>query len=301
MLTPDASINDSHLYLGDCFEVMRQLPPASVDMVFADIPYNLTDAKWDAAPFDLACMWECLRRLTKPSAAIVMTGCNPFSAKLIMSNVEAYKHGWLWDKGLATAFLFAKYRPMRYVEDVHVFCQHGRVAYYPIMQDREQPRHRKTSRPVGERKNIECYAGNFVPQEGYSPDAFKKHPHQIIRAGFRGNLANDGIKERGAHPTQKPIDLMVYLIRTYSLPGQVVLDFTMGSGSTGLAAMETGRKFVGIEVDKKHFNTSRWRMEQVKDVYREDAAEAFELRLTEAKVQPQDGLFDTLEGGGSEC
>ena len=293
MLTPDAIINGSQLYHGDCFEVMRNLPPASVDMVFADIPYNMIDSAWDKLPFDLPLMWECLEPLVKPKGAIIMTAVNPFSSVLVMSNIQNYRHEWVWDKKMTSGYLNAKKMPMRGTEQVLVFGRES-VNYYPLKTRRDAELSDKAASRGGSTAS-ECFSW-YQTREDYRMDFHMKHPAQIIRASFRGKNSNAGISERGAHPTQKPIDLMAYLIRTYSRPGETVLDFTMGSGSTGLAAMETGRSFIGIERDKKHFNTSRWRMEQVKDVYGEDAAAAFELQHEEEKIQPQDGLFDKLLG-----
>ena len=265
-MSPDVVIEGSELYHGDCFEVMPNLPPASVDMVFADIPYNITKAQWDKQPFDLPSMWGCLSSLVKPKAAIVMTACNPFMAILLMSNIRNYKHEWFWKKTIPSGHLNAKNMPQRWVENILVFG-YGTVNYYPlkVLRDKAVPTYTNAVR----KRKADAY-----PYEGikeHPQDPLYKHPSQIISAGFRS-------KERGRHPTQKPIDLLIYLIKTYSLAGQVVLDFTMGSGSTGIATMETGRKFIGIEQDAKHFNTAVSRTEQIKDKYGDRAVEVYKLQ-----------------------
>ena len=221
---------------GDCLELMKDIPDGSVDMVLTDPPYGTTACKWDSViPFEP--MWEQLKRITKPNGAIVLFGSEPFSSALRMSNIKNYKYDWKWDKVIGSGFQVAKYKPMMRSEDVCIFGTGGKVNYYPIKIKRDKPIkgyavNNSLSNPLAKAdKKVRTYT--------------HKNPTNILE--FR--------KVKGTvHPTQKPVALLQYLINTYTLENETVLDFTAGSFSTGVACVNIGRSFIGIEKDEKYFN-----------------------------------------------
>ena len=230
------------LYHGDCLEVMDLLieQGIKVDTIITDLPYGTTQCKWDTViPFDK--MWERLNKLTKPNSAIVLFGSEPFSSALRMSNIKNYKYDWKWDKIRGVGHLNAKRRPMMCIEDIMIFYN-KQCIYNPQMRERDKPRqsmNNATQQVYG--KSKENFKGEKLN---------KKYPINLIT--FSKSSQNDMI----FHPTQKPVDLLEYLIKTYTNENDLVLDFTMGSGSTGVACMNTNRRFIGIELDENYFNIS---------------------------------------------
>ncbi|WP_413724689.1 DNA-methyltransferase [Sodalis sp. RH16] len=220
------------LFVGDCIDVMHQLPAGIVDMVCADIPYGTTQCKWDSV-IDLAAMWEQLYRVAKPNAAIVLFSAQPFTATLVASNLAHWRSEWIWEKGNATGFLNAKKQPLRAHENIEVFYRR-QPTYNPQMTEGHE---RRTSK----RKtvNSECY-GKALSLTEY--DSTSRYPRSV-------QFFSSDKQRNNWHPTQKPLALVRYLIETYSNPNDLVLDFTMGSGTTGLASMQTDRRFIGIEKD----------------------------------------------------
>ena len=234
-----------NLMLGDCLERMKEIPDGSVDMILADPPYGTTACKWDSV-IDLALMWEQLKRIIKPNGAIVMTACQPFTTSLVASNIKQAKHFWVWIKERGTGFQVAKYRPMMATEDVCVFVN-GRGAlstYNPQMTPLEKPR-------------IEKFARS---KSGSSPIANMIQGERIATARYPVNTLTFKRDKSKMHPTQKPVALMEYLIKTYTNEGETVLDFVMGSGTTGIACKNTGRKFIGIEKDETYFKIAQDRI-----------------------------------------
>ena len=235
------------LWLGDTLEEMDLMEDNSVDMVLCDLPYGTTACKWDTViPFEP--LWAAYRRVAKKNAAIVLTASQPFTSALVMSNPDKYRHQWVWDKGVGANFAQAKRLPLAVHEDVLVFSE-GKTnpPYFPIMRKRDKPM--KMGGNSGKRGTgaydlrgaaVESRAGDGKVYE----EAF---PSTILSISPRSD------KARGLHPTQKPVALMEYLIRTYTNPGELVLDNTMGSGTTGVACMNTGRRFIGIERDENYF------------------------------------------------
>lgn len=223
-----------NLMLGDCLERMKEIPDGSIDMVLADPPYGTTACKWDSV-IPLEPMWEQLKRVIKPNGAIVMTASQPFTSKLVMSNPKAFKYSWFWKKRPVN-FLNAKKQPLRNIEDVLVF---GGSKY--------NPQGLIAKRRVNKRSNSTETNG----AHGLSNiSAFTNYPNQLL----------EFIGERGLHPTQKPVALMEYLIKTYTNEGDTVLDFTMGSGSTGVGCKNTNRNFIGIEKDETYFKIAQERI-----------------------------------------
>lgn len=227
---------------GDCLERMKEIPSGSVDMVLADPPYGTTACKWDSI-IPLEPMWEQLKRVIKPNGAIVMTASQPFTTALIASNMDQFKYVWQWKKSNLTNFLNAKKQPLRCFEDVVVFCG-GQSTYNPQMVETGN---RKVSRRVGTKTSV---YGKADKETFY--DSSSRYPTQLIEMANRVDGKH--------HPTQKPVALMEYLIKTYTNDGETVLDFTCGSGTTGVAAANTGRKFIGIELDNGYFKIAQNRI-----------------------------------------
>ncbi len=223
-----------NLMLGDCLERMKEIPDGSVDMVLADPPYGTTACKWDSV-IPLQEMWEQLKRIIKPNGAIVMTASQPFTTSLIASNMQMFKYCWVWDKKKGGNIQVLKWQPYKVHEDVVVFSN-GAVKYYPIKTEQKERTGKTYS--VGEANGIKNYGDLRTYKD--------KHPKSII------DISNANQKGK-QHPTQKPVALMEYLIKTYTLEGETVLDFTAGSFTTGVACVNLNRGFIGIEKDEKYF------------------------------------------------
>lgn len=244
------TIGPCTLYLGDCIEVMKTLEPGSVDAVVTDPPYGVTACKWDVVPA-LPDTWDRLRRLVRPDGAIAMTASQPFTTDLINSNRDGFAFNWVWDKQFGGNFVQAKRQPLRTHEDIVVFTADGKQPrYFPQMIPRTTPIKK------GGNKRSEA-----IPMRGKVPQSFtktytEKFPDSQIHISSRQQ------GERGQHPTQKPVALSAYLIRTYTENGNNVLDPFMGSGTTGVACVRTGRKFIGIEVDPTYYAIACDRIEK---------------------------------------
>lgn len=239
------------LYNGDCLEVMDKLieQGVKVDCILTDPPYGTTACKWDSViPFDD--MWDRLNKLIKPNGAIVLFGNEPFTSKMICSNLKGFKYRWDWNKKIPSGMSYARYRPMQQTEDIIVFTKNGeKTIYNPQMTKRDKPI------KSGGTKHSETAPIKYKDKD-FKKTYEYKNPTTLIEF--------DKIRKGSLHPTQKPTDLMEYLIKTYTNEGELVLDFTMGSGSTGVACMNTNRKFIGIELDKNYFNIAKNRIEEVK-------------------------------------
>jgi site-specific DNA-methyltransferase (adenine-specific) len=246
----DIKTDDLWLMFGDCLEKMKEIPNGSVDMVLTDPPYGTTACKWDSVIL-LEPMWEQLKRIIKPNGAIVMTASQPFTSVLVCSNLSMFKHEWVWEKSVGSNFANLKYQPMKEHESVIVFSK-STVNYYPVMQERK-----------GTQKGV-CpdYTNTHSPskdKKGETTRSIKRNrdgkSYGELRNPSSVQFFNNRIKsDRGLHPTQKPVALMEYLIKTYTNEGETVLDFTMGSGTTGVACRNLTRKFIGIEMDDTFYN-----------------------------------------------
>ena len=253
------------LYHGDCLEIMDKLieQGIKVDAIIADPPYGTTACKWDnIIPFDE--MWERLNKLVKPNGAIVLFGNEPFSSTLRMSNIKNFRHEWYWNKINAGNFVQAKNHPLKIVENIMVFSN-KKVNYYPqmisnteeytkILKAKHTNKKETSLMQTVSDKYFSMASGKFISQT----DEGVAYPKNIITISKFSNECNS--KHR-IHPTQKPVELMEYLIKTYTTETETVLDFTMGSGSTGIACLNTNRKFIGIELDEKYFNIAKERIE----------------------------------------
>lgn len=227
---------------GDCLELMHDIPDGSVDMICCDLPYGTTQCRWDTViPFEQ--LWRHYRRIIKPNGAITLFCAEPFTSALITSNIREFKYCWTWHKHYARGFLNAKKQPLRTTEQIAVFYS-KQCTYNPQMRTGE---YRSKGNSASQRG---CY-GTYKPVKTKND---KYYPTDIL--DFAGVPVPDL-----CHPTQKPVPLLEYLIKTYTNPGETVLDNCMGSGSTGVACINTGRDFIGIELDPGYFQTAQKRIE----------------------------------------
>ena len=228
---------------GDCLELMKDIPDASIDAIITDPPYGTTACKWDSViPFEF--MWEQLKRIIKDNGAIIFTASQPFTSNLVMSNTKMFKHEWIWEKNRGSNFATLKYAPMKEHESVLVFCKTS-PKYFPIMQERkgaglDRTKYKYNPTNTGKRDAL----GNLeMTHANHNGNNELRYPSSIQKFNT----------EVGNHPTQKPVTLMEYLVRTYTQENDTVLDFTMGSGTTGIACKNLNRNFIGIELDSKYF------------------------------------------------
>lgn len=252
-LTLSNAINLLH---GDCLELMKSIPDKSIDMVLCDPPYGTTACKWDVI-IAFEPMWNELKRITKDNGATCLFGSEPFSSHLRLSNLKMFKYDWIWEKDNASNFFQAKFCPLNKLEIISVFSMGGtnngsniRMKYYPqgvrsVNWSIENTCDKGGMVGIARRSNCSMRKGNKYIQTitGY-PDRLLKYK-----------------RDKAIHPTQKPVALLEYLIKTYTLENETVLDFTMGSGSTGVACVNLNRKFIGIEKDDKYFEIAKGRID----------------------------------------
>ena len=225
------------ILLGDCLELMKDIPNGSIDMILCDLPYGTTACKWDAIiPFNE--LWKHYKRVITPNGAIVLFCSQPFTSALIMSNPNDFKYCWTWDKVKPNGHLVAKIRPMQRTEDIAVFGK-GKIKYNPQMTKRDKPKKSKeysrTEIMGGEQTNFEERTLN------------EKYPQSVLE------FSNASQVEK-LHPTQKPVELFEYLIKTYTNEGELVLDNTAGSGTTAIACINTNRQFIVMEKEQKYYD-----------------------------------------------
>lgn len=235
---------------GDCLEKMAEIPDGSVDLVLTDPPYGTTACKWDSI-VPLEPMWKQLKRIIKPNGAIVMTASQPFTSALVMSNPDMFKHEWVWLKNRGSNFLNTKREPMKEHESVLVFAA-GKYMFNRQMEDRAPNGYTRSKMPLKMKTNSENYGKIEGMPQTYIGEKRVPRSYQHFKTAAG--------KVKTSHPTQKPVALMEYLIKTYTNPGDTVLDFTMGSGTTGVACVNLGRKFMGIERDDKYFGIAGCRI-----------------------------------------
>ena len=241
---------------GDCLELMKDIPDGSVDMVLTDPPYGTTACKWDnIIPFGP--MWVQIRRITKKNAAIVLFGMEPFSSSLRVSNIENYKYDWIWRKSRATGFAHCANMPLRDYETISVFS-YASVGHIHLLKDRRMNYYPQGLTPCNKpnKRGSRGFSGTMErdSQSNTYITKFTSYPKMVLE--FR-SISNT------VHPTQKPVALLEYLIKTYTNEGETVLDFTMGSGTTGVACINTSRNFIGIERDDKYFEIAKRRIEEL--------------------------------------
>jgi site-specific DNA-methyltransferase (adenine-specific) len=237
---------------GDCLEKMKDIPDKSIDMILCDLPYGTTACKWDTIiPFEP--LWEQYKRIIKDNGAIVLTASQPFTSALVMSNIKMFKYELIWDKKTGLGFLDSKFRPLKSHENVLVFglggCSNGSKT---PMKYNPQGLIETTKQNTNSKSNILNSEPNKRKNLGTTHTNYPKSIHTFSR-------------EAGLHPTQKPIALMEFLIKTYTNEGDLVLDNCMGSGSTGVACKNTNRRFIGIEKDENYFKIAEKRINDIKE------------------------------------
>lgn len=238
------------LFHGDCLEVMRQLidEGVKVDAIITDPPYGTTACEWDAIiPFED--MWHCIKSLRNDNTPILLFGNEPFNSYLRISNIEEYRYDIYWQKERATNIFQLKKRPAKVIETINVFYK-SQPTYHPQMVRHEGPK--RTNKVKDGKLGVLVDSGNGKPNE--YQDNGMRYPLQIVR--FKRDILTSNL-----HPTQKPIQLMEYLVKTFTNENDTVLDFTMGSGSTGVAYKNLNRNFIGIELDASYYDIARQRME----------------------------------------
>lgn len=242
------------LHLGDCLGVMKDIPDASVDLILCDLPYGTTACKWDTV-IDPVEMWKQYKRIAKPNAAIVLTSSQPFTSALVMSAPKLFRYQWVWDKKIPSGMSYARFQPMRQHEDILVFCG-GRTLYNAQMTIRAVPI-KGGGMSKGETTNNQMLV---ALKKTYDT----KNPTTIVQF--------DKVRRGSVHPTQKPVALMEYMVKTYTNEGMTVLDNCMGSGTTGVACANTGRNFIGIEKDAAYFAIAERRIAEAQAFAKEKVA-----------------------------
>ena len=243
----------NQIYLGDCLEIMKEIDDKLIDMILCDLPYGTTACKWDTIiPFES--LWVQYKRIIKDNGAIVLTGQEPFSSNLRLSNVEMYKYDWIWEKSNPSNIAASKTRPLKYHEVVSVFYKKQPI-YNPQMIKRDAlgtKRLQNKNNPI--RFSGSDIQGTPKKKQDYDIDRYDenyKNPSTVLKIkSQRGKL----------HPTQKPVELFEYLIKTYTNEDEIVLDNCIGSGTTAIAAINTGRNYVGIEKDKNYYELAKKRI-----------------------------------------
>ena len=260
---------------GDCLEIMKDIPDKSIDMILCDLPYGTTACKWDIViPFDK--LWQQYNRIIKDNGAIVLFGSQPFTSNLIMSNIKNFKYEWIWEKQKASNFMGAKYQPLKYHENICVFSKSTHNYYpqkYKVLEFEEiKQMNDKELKQVFETRDYDRF-GKVDRRKTVNNNYQHKETH--LGTGLRIRSADDGYRfpksvlkinksiNKNVHPTQKPVALLEYLIKTYTNENEIVLDNCMGSGSTGVACVNTNRNFIGIELDENYFNIAKERIEKI--------------------------------------
>lgn len=242
--------NDIKLWQGDCLELMQVIPDKSIDMILCDLPYEKTRCNWDTIiPFEP--LWEQYKRIIKDNGSIVLFGNEPFSSRLRMSNLMMYRYDWKWDKCTHSNPLLSKRQPLRIYEDIMVFYK-KQPSYNPQMTK---------GLPYKKDYNYKKHKNSItnITMIDKDNESGLRYPVNIIKFPMSRN------NQKRLHPTQKPVALLEYLVKTYTNLGDVVLDNCMGSGSTGIACVNTNRKFIGIELDETYFNIAKQRIREMKE------------------------------------
>ena len=237
------------LLAGDCLALFKDVPDASVDMVLADLPYGTTACKWDSV-IPLAALWEQYLRICKPESAIVLFGSQPFTTQMIASNMRMFKYCWVWEKNRPTGVHHAKNMPLKIHEDIAVFSP-SPIVHQSLKKSFRMPYY---PQGVAQGKEKVVEANDFSNLTGPRPNQYGKKYQSYT--GYPISLLRFSKSEAHLHPTEKPVPLLEYLIRTYTTEGQVVLDNVMGCGSTGVACVNTRRHFIGMELDPVFYGLS---------------------------------------------
>lgn len=252
----DGTVNNTiNLYHGDCLELMKNIPDNSIDLVLCDLPYQTTSCRWDKQiPFEP--LWAQWHRVTKPASSIVLFGSEPFSSYIRLSNIDEYKYDWIWKKESGTGGLQSKNMPLKDYENICVFSK-GNIGHVGLVKNR------MTYYPQGLEKCDKIQRHGSWGTEGTMERKSQSKEVRVFQEHYpRMVLEFKRDSKSKLHPTQKPVALLEYLIKTYTAPGNTVLDNCMGSGSTGVACIHTSRSFIGIELDAEYFNAAKKRIEE---------------------------------------
>ena len=244
------------IYQGDCIELMKQLDNNSVDMILSDLPYNITSAAYDKNIIDLQEYWKEARRILKPCCSAVMFASSKFAIQLINTNFDQYKYRWTWIKNAPTFFIHAKNAPMHISEDILIFSD-GVINHETVSNRRMK------YFPQGLKDGGRFYKGRKAGQVYNNHNDSLAHQYQAKQSNYPKDVLYFGapFNVHKLHPSQKPVDLCEYLIKTYTQTGEIVLDTCIGSGTTAVAAINTGRNFIGFELDEKYFAVAEKRIE----------------------------------------
>ncbi|MBK7380453.1 MAG: site-specific DNA-methyltransferase [Ignavibacteriales bacterium] len=243
----------NQIYLGDSLDIVKDIPERSIDLILEDMPYNTTACEWDVK-IDLQLYWETRLRILKPTGVVVLTASQPFTTDLINSNRKMFKYCWVWDKGTAGNFVIAKIRPLQYHEDILIFGD-GKVKYNPIMGYADKGKIRPIIDGYKAPEHTKIKSGKQLYSEDY--DNERRFPNTILNISKMGKECNP---IHSIHPTQKPVGLFEYLIRTYTNEGDLVFDGFGGSGTTAIAAHKSKRNFIVVEKEKKYFDLATKRL-----------------------------------------
>lgn len=292
------SINQSiSLFCGDCLDVMKSIPDNSIDMVLCDLPYGTINCSWDSK-IPLEPLWEQWLRVLSPNSSVLLFGSEPFSTKLRMSNLSQFKYDWIWIKNRPTGFVHAKNKPLKDFEIISVFSPYP-MGHKSLLGDRRMRYNPQGLEVYGKMsKSSKSKFGNIDgKRKSHKAEVvsdFTNYPRMVLSFGKDTGKSN-------LHPTQKPVALCEYLIKTYTDNGMTVLDNCMGSGSTGVACLNTGRKFIGIEKDEQYFEVAKERIESVqKDLEMQKHEQQEEQEQTQNDYDEQEVEFtdETIDAIG---
>jgi site-specific DNA-methyltransferase (adenine-specific) len=246
----------NRILLGDCLKVMEKIPDKSIDMILCDLPYGTTACKWDTI-IDLDKLWEQYKRIIKDHCAIVLTASQPFTSVLVISNLKWFKYEWIWEKAAGSNFATVKYQPMKEHENILIFGN-GRLNYYPIMQERKGSCKGK----IPDYSNVHSESSD---KKGDVYNSISRDRDGRIYGKLRNpssvQFFNNRIpSDRSLHPTQKPVALFEYLIKTYTNEGDLILDNCIGSGTTAIACLKNNRRFIGIEKEIEYVKIAKQRI-----------------------------------------
>jgi len=241
------------LFNDDCLKVLPTIPDKSIDLILTDPPYGTTACKWDSViPFEP--MWNQLKRVIKDNVAIALFGSEPFSSALRMSNIKQFKYDWIWQKTIPTGMATSSYMPMKYHEIISIFIFNGKPCFNKQLMDRSENGKVRAKTPIYGNPHKSNHI-KLTKQKAKQYNPLKVNPKSVL------NFSSVNNSKGKLHPTQKPVALLEYLIKTYTNENDTVLDFTMGSGSTGVACKNLNRNFIGIEKDEKYFDIAKQRIE----------------------------------------
>jgi len=285
------------LFNEPCFEAFKKLPDQSVDMVCVDPPYGTTSIEWDKV-LDFKTMWAELERIVKPKGNIVIFGSQPFTSLVIASKVEWFRHELIWNKNKCGSPGLAKFRPQKIHENIMIFSRESGGTYNPIMETGEAYKREAKDKVKGYGKGINSHGYGFKKAFLGGENLGTRYPKSILHASRNFSA------QQTVHPTQKPTNVLNWLIMTYSNPGDTVMDFTMGSGGCGVSAKLTGRNFVGIEMTPKYFDIAQTRISQADENIVTPAHKQLSTQLPDdVQTVPDDkyeqGVLETIRDPGA--